>query len=365
MDEQARKRHRENTGGSYASKLNVDVSTMSDSQKLDFLIQQSNATASLAENVRALTYQLRNAYQAIEHLQTKVTVLEDRASRAEMRALDSEARQRRGNLIFNNIPETDSDSNDACRATLTSFLANQIKLTDDEISGIVFQRVHRLGKKRTGVAPNGDQWRPRPLIAEFRDFEKRELVLGRAKLLKGSNFSIHQDYPSEIRKARGALWNDYKDAKAAQKRASIVYPAKLIVDSVVVRDMFPKWGNWDVKVSLPIPDVTNRAPHQSQPPQFPRSGSPMHINMADLVNTQEFSPRSQPVTGNPDSSEAGSFARSFTIADIMAAHPDAAQQSVASPLTAQPLTSLYSLPVFPPPILNSVPENPSANANNV
>ena len=54
------------------------------------------------------------------------------------------------------------------------------------VDTFVFQRVHRLGMKRMGVAPNGDAWKPRSIIAGFRDFKAKEFVLRQSNKLKGS-----------------------------------------------------------------------------------------------------------------------------------------------------------------------------------
>ena len=41
---------------------------------------------------------------------------------------------------------------------------------DTDLNNIVFQRVHRLGRKKPGEAANGRAWCPRQIIAGFRNF---------------------------------------------------------------------------------------------------------------------------------------------------------------------------------------------------
>lgn len=61
---------------------------------------------------------------------------------------------------------------------------------------------------------------------------------------KKSPNAIHRDLPLEIIDGRKRLWKSYKDApKAPQTCASIVYPAKLIVNGQVVADEFPQWND--------------------------------------------------------------------------------------------------------------------------
>ena len=117
-------------------------------------------------------------------------------------------------------------------------------MTNQELHNTVFQRVHRLGRPRWGAAPNGEAWRPRPMIAGFRDYKCRQDIFGKSKRLKGTSYAIHEDYQAEIRSARGKLWGDFCKARSENRKARIVYPAKLIVDGTVVKDMFPAWNRW-------------------------------------------------------------------------------------------------------------------------
>ena len=292
-EDAAPKRKRVSTGGtaedmsstnrSYALAAAPDIRTWSDSRKLDFLIEQVCVTQSLTAKIHQVTAKLDQAYQVIDEMQIHITGLEDRVTRTELRALDIEARSRRNNLLFYNIPENDNESGDDCVAVLLNFLNQNLKLRDDEIDKIAMQRVHRLGFKRRGVAPDGRAWRPRPIIVAFRDFSDKELILVNAKRLKGSAFSIQQDFPPEIKAARGELWEDFRKAKSENKVARIVYPAKLVIDGIVEKDMFPEWNKWATGKYV-------RGTH-SRNPQFPSSVSPMNIPMADLISVPEFRPR--------------------------------------------------------------------------
>ena len=281
------KRRRCSTGGSgqptafpvksYASAAGFDISKMSEAEKLDFLIVQ--VCVSLSNWHWKFTTKLDNAYHKIGEMSEEIDYWKYRTTSMELRIVDLEARSRRNNLIFTNIPKPDSETDRECLQRLREFLKDQLKLPSNEGEDFVFQRVHRLGRKRTGVTPNGERWRPWPIIAGFRDFCDRETVLGNAKRLKGTAFGIQQDFPAEIRTARGELWDDYRRARAAQKRAIIAYPAKLVVDGVVERDMIPGWGKWTV----------GREP-------------PMEISMSDLVHAREFRPR-EPATTPPSEPE--------------------------------------------------------------
>ena len=110
--------------------------------------------------------------------------------------------------MFYNISEPDSKTVAEYEATLRNFLIKDVKINETVVANIVFQRVYRLGRKRYSTAHDGRAWRPRPVIAGFRDYGARELVMDNAKELKGTSYSIQQDYPPEIKAARGELWDD-------------------------------------------------------------------------------------------------------------------------------------------------------------
>lgn len=101
---------------------------------------------------------------------------------------------------------------------------------------VAIQRSHRLGAKRDG------QTKPRPIIAGLRDYPDVELVMSRASRLRGTRIGISRDYPDEIRRARQKMEGQRRQARTDGKRATIAYPAKLIIDGHVTRDEFPDWN---------------------------------------------------------------------------------------------------------------------------
>ena len=274
------KRQRSSTGGTaqgtdgnattYAAASSLDVRNMSDSEKLNFLIDKMSV-------VETLTQQFRRTNSVVDNISVQMAVLNDRATKAELRVVDLEARARRNNLIFINIPEIPNETDEQCEQMLFDSMAQRLQLNTQQLQTIVFQRVHRLGRPRRGVTPNGQPWRPRPIIAGFRDFKARHAVFGRSKFLKGTSFAIHEDFPAEIRTARGKLWGDFCKARAENRRAKIIYPAKLVIDGAVVKDMFPEWGRWQLN------GFRNPPPIDPDAPTFPRSGTPMLVSLADFV----------------------------------------------------------------------------------
>ena len=154
----------------------------------------------------------------------------DRLKLLEYKSIDIEARSRRNNLLFRGLPEVRDED---CRKTTRDFLES--KLDMDELPGI--ERAHRLGKFNRLKGP-------RPIIVAFSFYRDTNDVISLARVLKGTTFSINRDYPLEITNARKILWPHFKEARnIPYNRVTIGYPAKLIVNGVVTRDLFPDWDN--------------------------------------------------------------------------------------------------------------------------
>jgi len=162
-------------------------------------------------------------------LEKTVQVQSDRLTALEYRSIDIEARSRRNNLLFKGFPE---DRNENCAATISDFIKNRLMIADE----MSIQRVHRLGQF------NHD--RDRFIIVAFTNYTDTESILAQAYKLKGSTLAISRDYPAEIVEARKALWQEYRDLRAAYQndKIFIAYPATLKHNGRVVRDMFPDWN---------------------------------------------------------------------------------------------------------------------------
>ena len=58
-----------------------------------------------------------------------MAILNDRATKAELRVVDFEARARRNNLIFISIPEIPNETDEQCEQMLFDFMAQRLQLT--------------------------------------------------------------------------------------------------------------------------------------------------------------------------------------------------------------------------------------------
>ena len=136
-----------------------------------------------------------------------------------------EVYQRRENLRFFGIKEEAGMEEDA-REVLVGFLKTELGM--ENADQIEFQRVHRVGKR---VSSSG---KPRQIIARFLKYPQREEVMSNARKLKGKNFGISPDLPSEILERRKKKMKQFKQAKKDGKTAffSRAEPDKLFIDGV-------------------------------------------------------------------------------------------------------------------------------------
>lgn len=180
---------------SYAG-ASIDTSKLSQDQKLDFVIQQ---LARMDLKFDYLNGRVDKVSDVVETLQEKMVEADERAQRFDYKCIDLEARSRRQNLIFSNIFEGEAENGRECESKLRQFISYNMNMGDYyAYNDIAFQRVHRLGRPR----PDGTA---RPIIAAFRDDPVKMDVLRCARNLKGSRFSVSQDWPTEIRSARDRL----------------------------------------------------------------------------------------------------------------------------------------------------------------
>ena len=63
--------------------------------------------------------------------------------------------------------------------------------------------------------------------------------------LRDTDYSVNRDFPTEISRARKLLWPKLKQIRERNplSKASLGYPAKIILDGQAVEDMFPEWDS--------------------------------------------------------------------------------------------------------------------------
>lgn len=108
-------------------------------------------------------------------------------------------------------------------------LINENIITDIlKINPVAIERIHRLGKPR----PN----KHRPIILKLIDFREKTTVLKSCFKLKGSNYSISEDFSARVRDIRKKLWNYGKPKKEAGDKVALAYDKLWINDELFCWD---------------------------------------------------------------------------------------------------------------------------------
>ncbi|KAJ8375105.1 hypothetical protein SKAU_G00056850 [Synaphobranchus kaupii] len=80
-------------------------------------------------------------------------------------------------------------------------------MDEREAESIRFARVHRIGQTKAGKP------RSRPVVAKLTDSKMKFAVMGKGRELKGTNFSISDQFPPEIPRRRRLLYPIMTEAR--------------------------------------------------------------------------------------------------------------------------------------------------------
>ena len=106
-----------------------------------------------------------------------------------MKDIYMEAYSRRENIKFTNVQEfPTADNKEDTEELLRKFLERDLGYVDAR--SVEIQRVNRIGKNKNGV--------PRPILARFLRYKDCEGILSLGHRLKGRNFQLFKDLPTEI-----------------------------------------------------------------------------------------------------------------------------------------------------------------------
>ena len=101
--------------------------------------------------------------------------------------VDLEDRSRRNNLRINRI----KDGKNECEERVNCFLEEKL---DIDTSEIWIERTHRVGEKKN------DQ--ERQIVVQFNSYKNKLDILRNCKKLKGTNFSVFEDFSKETASIR-------------------------------------------------------------------------------------------------------------------------------------------------------------------
>ncbi|XP_025757494.1 uncharacterized protein LOC112843288 [Oreochromis niloticus] len=109
------------------------------------------------QQVETLAAENATLRESVKCLTDNVTQLNRENKKIKETIIDLQARGMRDNLVFSSIPEAAGED---VETTVKSFIKTHLKLPEDTVKNIVFDRVHR----------------PRPIVARFGHFKQKEQV---------------------------------------------------------------------------------------------------------------------------------------------------------------------------------------------
>lgn len=176
------------------------------------LFAVESATSDHDGRLAKLEQQAARFEEANKALQDKVT--------------DLEARSRRQNIKFVNLPENVEAGNPV---DFVSKLMPSLFGPEHFSKPVEVDRAHRLGSQAARSAN-----RPRILIARIHNYRVKELIMRLAieqspLMYQGHRIHIFPDFPAEIMRRRQLFEDSRQKIRAAGHRTGFIYPARLRV----------------------------------------------------------------------------------------------------------------------------------------
>ena len=193
------------------------------SQRFDTLNEHfdtlNDSVSCLREEVVHLAQEIENVKKENAQLRSENDELTERMEETEKKLDDLEGRSKRNNLIFTGLQaQSDNESWEDCEKLVNGVLRDQLKFNDD----VQFDRVHRLHRGANS-----------PIVARFTLFKDKQRVFKAKRMLSGSEggstIFIGEDFSKRVREVRRKLVPFLKEAKAKNKKATIVFD-HLVID---------------------------------------------------------------------------------------------------------------------------------------
>jgi len=150
------------------------IETMADIESKLLEALSGSATVTVESLYKQYLLFKKNTLNSIADIKKKVSIVEERSENMEMYS-------RKNCLVLHGIEE---QQNEDVIQIVTHFIHSKLNLTDFNVTGRVFDNIHRLGKKST------TNKRPRPVIVKFVSYLDRKKVWNNKKALKGTGFLI-------------------------------------------------------------------------------------------------------------------------------------------------------------------------------
>ena len=164
-------------------------------------------------------------------LHTELKKANEKCEKQNEEIQEIKARSMQENLQFFGLCENGNGENEDTESKLREFMKNELTLgSPDDVDGIVFDRVHRLGRR------SGDGIRhPRPIVAKFEKYRDREKIrkTGIEPNKQKCGFTIREQFPIEMETKRKTLYPIMRNYQKNPNNKVTLVRDKLYVNGLV------------------------------------------------------------------------------------------------------------------------------------
>lgn len=182
--------------------------------------------------------------QKVESYQKEVTSMRAHIQVLESRIDELENHSRRTNLIVYGVPEVEKETGEMLEHAVNNEIIENIL----ELKPVAIERIHRLGRPESN--------KTRPVIFKLLDTRDKSSILKNGYKLKGTNFSIGEDFSKKIREVRKKLWDSAKPNRDKKDKVALAFTKLYINDKAYV---------WDSDKGERVPLQKNEATNRSRP----------------------------------------------------------------------------------------------------
>lgn len=198
--------------------IEVNPGPPSNASRDDLILKKLTSLECLPKemkNINGKLDQILNRLEQVEEassrLEQEAVLMREKIERLEVKNDYLENQSRRNNLVFIGVDEKSSETWDECKSVLIETVRRETGVVLDEMD---IERAHRIG--------SGNK-KPRPLIAKFLHFKKREDVLQSRRSIKGGKLFIREDFSARVLEERRKLMPRLKEAKDSGQKAFLTF----------------------------------------------------------------------------------------------------------------------------------------------
>ena len=202
----------------------------------DFIDKTNTSITSTSTYIKTLEQENKSLRNDFATLKTTNEGLESSVTSLKEKILEMEARSMQCNLLFFGIGERaenirNKTFREPTEVLVKDFMRNEMVFEQENYldpDAIEFDRIHRLGKPK--FDRQGRLLRPRPIVAAFKNYRERECVRRAASTIQNRQFSVREQFPTELEERRKKLYPFMQSAKRDTNNDVKLVRDKLIIN---------------------------------------------------------------------------------------------------------------------------------------